>query len=39
MRLLNAAKVMSSWQVEVPNGARSRTEGEIAPQGLKPSSY
>jgi hypothetical protein len=37
--LLNAAKVMSSSQVELPNGCRSRTEREIAPQGLKPSSY
>jgi hypothetical protein len=33
--LLNPAKVMSSSQVEVPNAARSRTEMEIAPQGLK----
>ena len=38
-RLLNAAKVMSSSQVELPNAARSRTEREVAPQGLKPSSY
>ena len=37
--LLNAAKVMSSSQVELPKAARSRTEREIAPQGLKPSSY
>ncbi len=33
--LLNAAKVMSSLQVELPNAARSRTEREIALQGLK----
>ena len=33
--LLNAAKVMSSSQVELPNAAQSRTEGEVAPQGLK----
>ncbi len=37
--LWNAAKVMSSSQVELPNAARSRTEREVAPQGLKPSSY
>ena len=33
--LLNAAKVMSSSQVELPNAAQSRTEGEISSQGLK----
>src|SRR5450631_2367470 len=33
--LLNASKVMSSSQVELPNAARSRTERETAPQGLK----
>jgi hypothetical protein len=37
--LLNAAKVMSSSQVELPNAGRSRTAREIAPQGLKPSSH
>jgi hypothetical protein len=30
---------MSSPQVELPDAAPSRTEKEIAPQGLKPSSY
>jgi hypothetical protein len=28
-------KVMSSSQVELPKAGRSRTEREIAPQGLK----
>jgi hypothetical protein len=37
--LLNAAKVVPSSQVELPKAARSRPEKEIAPQGLKPSSY
>jgi hypothetical protein len=37
--LLNAAKVVPSSQVELPNAARSRPDKEIAPQGLKPSSY
>jgi hypothetical protein len=36
--LLNAAKIMFSCQVELLNAARSRTEREVAPQGLKPSS-
>ena len=35
MPLLNAAKVMSFSQVELANDVRSRTEREIAPQGLK----
>ena len=34
---MNAAK--SSSQVELPNAARSRTEREIAPQGLKPVAF
>ena len=37
--LLNAAKVMSCSQVELPNAAPSRTAREVAPPGLKPSSY
>jgi hypothetical protein len=37
--LLNAAQVMSSRQVELPNAVRSRTERGMDPQGLKPSSF
>src|SRR5580700_9122718 len=36
---LNAAKVMSSSQVELPNAAEAELTGRRAPQGLKPWSY